>query len=143
MSVGSLGFLSCWLLPFDPANSCFLAILPCLRRVVPCAWRFFVWRVGPHGCLPSCPPFSKHSQSSLEFLFMACDPWGVAMVTPFICRLPTFICLLLALLTIGTYPPLSLLLIDKFTHSKELKVAQIIVNQLFQLQNFVCGDILL
>ena len=82
MSVGSLGFLSCCLLPFDLANLCFLAILPCYRRVVPCTWKFFVRRVGPHGCLLSGPPFSKHSQSSLEFLFMAGDPWEVAMVTP-------------------------------------------------------------
>ena len=33
----------------------------------------------------------------------------------YICILPTFICLLLALLTIGTYPSFSLLLIDKLT----------------------------
>ena len=63
--------------------------------------------------------------------------------SPFIGILPTFICLLLVLLTIGTYPPFSLLLIDKLTNSKELKVAQVIVNELFQLQNFACGDILL
>ena len=63
--------------------------------------------------------------------------------SPIIAILPTFICLLLALLTIGTYPPFSLLLIDKLTNSKELKVAQVIVNELFQLQNFACGDILL
>ena len=62
---------------------------------------------------------------------------------PFIRILPTFTCLLLALLSIGTYPPFSLLLIDKLMNSKELKVAQVIVNQQFHLQNFVCGDILI
>ena len=44
---------------------------------------------------------------------MGGDPWEVAMVTPFICILPTYIYLLLALLTIGTYPPFSSLLINK------------------------------
>ena len=35
---------------------------------------------------------------------------------PLFAFLPTFICLLLALLTIGTYPSFSLLLIDKLTN---------------------------
>ena len=49
---------------------------------------------------------------------MGGDPWKVAMVTtPFICIFPTFICLLLALLTIDTYPPFSLLLIDKLNEA--------------------------
>ena len=42
--------------------------------------------------------------------FMGGDLWEVAKVTP---SLFAFICLLLALLIIGTYPPFSLFLIDK------------------------------
>ena len=40
---------------------------------------------------------------------------GYRTPPPFICILPTFICLLLALLTIGIYPSFPLLLIDKLT----------------------------
>ena len=112
LSVGSLGFFSCFLLPFLPTR---ISWLSCLTwRVVPHAWRFFVWRVGPHGCLPLGPPFSKHLQSSLEFLFHGRWPVGGCQGNPqFICISPKFICLLLALLIIGTYPPFSLFLIAK------------------------------
>ena len=41
--------------------------------------------------------------------------WRMPWYPHFICILPTFICLLLPLLTIGTYPSFPLLLIDKLT----------------------------
>ena len=74
----AFGFLSCCLLPFLP--TCVSWPFFHAWRVVPLAWRFFVWRVGPHGCLPSGPPFSKHSQSSLEFLFMGGELWEVCLI---------------------------------------------------------------
>ena len=38
------------------------------------SWRFIVWRVGPHGCLPPVPPFSKHLHLSWSSVIFGGDP---------------------------------------------------------------------
>lgn len=52
-----------------------------------------------------CVRYSPQPERSVWQVSGEGGPWEVAMVTPFICILPTFTCLLPALLTIGTYPP--------------------------------------
>ena len=78
------------------------------------SWRFIVWRVGPHGCFPSGPPFSKHLHLSWSSVTFGGDPWEVAMVTPLFAFCPH---LLIALLCCQLAPTLHFeyCLIDKST----------------------------
>ena len=86
---------------------CLLACCLCLDGVPPCFYVLgdsLVWRVGPHGYLPSGPPFSKHLHPPWSSIIFGGDPWEVAMVTPLYLHF-AHICSLPALLSIGTYPP--------------------------------------
>ena len=54
-------------------------------------WKFIVWRVGPHGCLPSSPPFSKHLHLSWSsFIFGDVTRGRLTWLPSLICILPTF-----------------------------------------------------
>ena len=67
-------------------------------------------------CVPYSPLRDQCDRCQGEVIRRRLPRYPPPLPPPLICILPTFICLLLALLTIGTYPSFSLLLIDKLTN---------------------------